>query len=216
MAEGREAATRRRILDRARDRFFKEGYTKVTVDELAGSLAMSKKTLYRHFPSKEAIFTAVIEDAIKEVAGEVDLVLKDEAIDTGVRLKALFEVMRSRFAEIGGPLVEDVKVRFPELFRQIQGVRRRMIEQELGGIIDRGIREGVFREDLDRDVFILMYENSVTGILNPEVLSRLPLAAEEAFEAIVTVLFEGALAVDAGKKGPVQPGTRRRPENDEQ
>ena len=49
-----EAEARGRILAAARRLFFAHGFGRVTMDEIASELAMSKKTLYRHFASKEA------------------------------------------------------------------------------------------------------------------------------------------------------------------
>jgi len=47
------AAARRRILAGARRHFFANGFRRVTMDDLAAELGMSKKTLYAHFPSKQ-------------------------------------------------------------------------------------------------------------------------------------------------------------------
>jgi len=47
-----DAEVRNRILTEARGLFFRYGFSRVTMDEAAETLGMSKKTLYRHFPSK--------------------------------------------------------------------------------------------------------------------------------------------------------------------
>ncbi len=46
-----------RILSRAEEMFLKFGYSKVTMDEIAANIGMSKKTLYKFFPSKEELVT---------------------------------------------------------------------------------------------------------------------------------------------------------------
>lgn len=58
-------------------------------------------------------------------------------------------------------------------------------------------REGVFREDLDSDLFFLVLTTSVQGIMNPQVLSQQPFSAEEAFKGIFKILYEGALTDEA-------------------
>ena len=52
---------RDKIIKSAEERFFKDGYRKVTMDEIASDLGISKKTLYKYFSGKESIATAVIE-----------------------------------------------------------------------------------------------------------------------------------------------------------
>ena len=41
-----------KIINYAQDRFFKEGFYKITMDEISKELGMSKSTLYKYFPSK--------------------------------------------------------------------------------------------------------------------------------------------------------------------
>ncbi len=43
---------RQRIVDATRVHFFSHGFRRVTMDDLAAELGISKKTLYAHFPGK--------------------------------------------------------------------------------------------------------------------------------------------------------------------
>lgn len=63
------AATRRRLLDAARRTFLRFGYQKATLDQIADEAGFTKGALYWHFPNKQAIFLALVADAV-EVAGE--------------------------------------------------------------------------------------------------------------------------------------------------
>jgi AcrR family transcriptional regulator len=51
-------------------RLFSEpkGYAAVTVSEIAAAAGVAKGSVYRHFPSKEALFTAVVENLCRETA----------------------------------------------------------------------------------------------------------------------------------------------------
>src|SRR5438046_4627329 len=53
---------RQRIVDAARAHFFSPGFRRVTMDDLAEELGISKKTLYAHFPGKLDLFDAVMAD----------------------------------------------------------------------------------------------------------------------------------------------------------
>ena len=54
-------ATRQRILDAAYRLFRRQGYTRVSMDEIAVATAVTKRTLYYHFESKDALLAAVLE-----------------------------------------------------------------------------------------------------------------------------------------------------------
>jgi len=56
----REAPARRRILDTAYDLFSRRGIRAVGIDEVVERAGVAKATLYRHFPSKEALALAFL------------------------------------------------------------------------------------------------------------------------------------------------------------
>lgn len=53
--------TRKRILDAAYKLFRRQGYSRVSIDEIAFAAKLTKKTLYYHFESKDALLASVLE-----------------------------------------------------------------------------------------------------------------------------------------------------------
>jgi AcrR family transcriptional regulator len=82
--------TRRRILDAAYALFYKKGFTRVSVDDIAEGAGLTKRTLYYHFPSKDDLLAAVFEFhhqfALERIREWGDRLTGD----TGVMLDALF------------------------------------------------------------------------------------------------------------------------------
>ncbi len=62
-------ATRRRIIEAAYDLFYKGGFARAGVDAIAEAAQVTKRTLYYHFSSKDALLGAVL-DAQHELALE--------------------------------------------------------------------------------------------------------------------------------------------------
>jgi AcrR family transcriptional regulator len=55
------AVTRRQILDAAYAVFYRHGYARIGVDAIAAKANVTKRTLYDHFRSKDALLAAVFE-----------------------------------------------------------------------------------------------------------------------------------------------------------
>ena len=55
-----DSAVRQEIVDTAKAYFLKYGYSRVSTAEIADEAGRSKKTLYKHFPTKEALLAAVV------------------------------------------------------------------------------------------------------------------------------------------------------------
>src|ERR1035437_2727022 len=70
----------RRILDAARVHLFTYGYSALTMDNLAAELGMSKKTLYVHFPSKDALVEALIVGFTGEIRASADALFGDKTL----------------------------------------------------------------------------------------------------------------------------------------
>ena len=61
-------ATRDRILEAALDVFARKGYHRATVDDIVRASATSKGAVYHHFPNKEAVFVALVDDFTERLA----------------------------------------------------------------------------------------------------------------------------------------------------
>ena len=109
-----EDSTRERILSHASERFFRDGFARVSVDEIATELAISKKTIYKYFDSKDDLVARVVERRMGEVRRRVVSVIDTdrnfiEKLDALIaRAPApsalrLFHHRRAERGELSGP-----------------------------------------------------------------------------------------------------------------
>jgi AcrR family transcriptional regulator len=68
----RLAATRRRVLDGARQAFARHGYEGATVRILEDEIGLSRGAIFHHFPDKAALFLALAQEDAEEIATVVD------------------------------------------------------------------------------------------------------------------------------------------------
>ena len=54
--------TKQRILDKALELFSTYGYDSVSVGQIAEAVGIRAPSLYNHYPSKQAIFDAIVGD----------------------------------------------------------------------------------------------------------------------------------------------------------
>jgi AcrR family transcriptional regulator len=188
-----ELEIRKRIMDGARDLFFRYGFSKVTMDEAASRLGMSKKTLYKHFPSKEDLLQAVTADHIRENDEQLKALCSRKGPGPLDKLRQLMAYIASMYARMSDALVHDLRRNAPEIWKQVEECRRGHIFNEFGSLIREGRRKGIFRKDVDERLSLMIYFESVHHILHPEVLAGLPFKPSKVFDTIVKVTFEGLL-----------------------
>jgi AcrR family transcriptional regulator len=72
LREAQKAFTRQRILDAARDLFYRQGYYGTTVDQIVSTAGASRPTFYLHFSDKEEILTELIASYASRAAAQME------------------------------------------------------------------------------------------------------------------------------------------------
>src|SRR4029453_10137809 len=125
-------AVRQRIVDAARAHFFSHGFRSVTMDDLAGELGISKKTLYAHFPSKIALLEAVLADKFASVEARLKEVTRSFPHDFSSALQELLSNTQRELDEIKPPFVRDMRQKAPQVFKIVERRRAELIQRFFG------------------------------------------------------------------------------------
>jgi AcrR family transcriptional regulator len=189
-----------RILEAAKEYFFANGFSKSTMEEFSGSLGMSKKTIYKFFPSKEDLIREITHEKIKGIFNKCQVWRNDTAMDFVERVKNITSFISNEMRTMKPIFLLDVQRTMPDLWKEIDEFRNEKILEDFKEMMLSGVKEGVFRSDINFDVFVLMYATSMQAILNPEKLSTLPLNASQAYDAIVSIIFGGVFTPEAKAK----------------
>jgi AcrR family transcriptional regulator len=195
-----ENEIKEKILHKAAEMFLQFGFSRVTMEEIAVELGMSKKTLYKFFPGKEQLLREMIngmkckfEDFVQELWGNTDISFLE-------KLKNLMNYISNQPSAFRGPLSQDLQKNFPLLWEEINESRKTHSLNKFNLLLSEGIQKGAFRQDIDQQIVVLLFMNAVQGILNPDVLSQLPYTANQVFESIIKILMEGIFTEEGRHK----------------
>jgi AcrR family transcriptional regulator len=83
--------TRRRIIDAAYEVFYKAGFARASVDAIAEAVGITKRTLYYHFDSKDALIAAVLDAQHELVLARIQRWAKRASSDPARIVAILFE-----------------------------------------------------------------------------------------------------------------------------
>ena len=96
--------TKQKILDKALELFAAQGYDSVSVGEIARAVGIKAPSLYNHFPSKQAIFDAIVKSTAAQYEADTDRidihvqnVKQDIPAFAEITEDALFEKVRQIF-----------------------------------------------------------------------------------------------------------------------
>ncbi len=145
-------ATKARILNAAKREFAMYGLGGARVDNIAARAKANKRMIYHYFGGKEALFTAVLEDAYLGIrTAERDLNLEDmepeAAMDRLVEFTWDYYLRNPEFLT----LVNSENLHKARHIKKSKAIREAFspFVQMVQSIIDRGVKKGVFRKGVD-------------------------------------------------------------------
>ncbi len=195
-----DEVTKSRILEVSREHFFRLGFSKVTMSEIATDLGMSKKTLYEYFQSKEELLSEVITTMQHEMRTVIEAHIADTEMDFVKKLKLLLALGGEFHAKFSNHFMIDLQKNAPQVWKTCDDFRMERMRANMDKLVKEGVSKGVFRNDLNVEVIVLMYGGLIQHLVTPQMLAQLPITMKQLFETIITVLFEGILTEEARLK----------------
>jgi AcrR family transcriptional regulator len=144
--------TKANIIEVATHEFSEKGLSGARIDEIAERTRTSKRMIYYYFESKEGLYRAVLEAAyrrIRTIEATLDLESKPplEALAQHVRFTFDYQLGNQDFIRL--VMVENIHK--GEHIAQLSRTQQETMGaiESLRSIVERGIKAGVMRKDLD-------------------------------------------------------------------
>ncbi len=142
-----------RIKQKANDLMMQYGIRSVSMDDIAGSLGMSKKTIYQFFADKDELVEAVIADKL-QVNQACCLTDKQRAKDAVHELFLALEMMQEMFQDMNPSVLYDLEKFHNRAYQQLLQHKHQFLYKLLTDNIRWGMAEGLYREDINPDIIV--------------------------------------------------------------
>ncbi|MBP6533100.1 MAG: TetR/AcrR family transcriptional regulator [Bacteroidia bacterium] len=131
-------STEDRILNGARELFFKQGIRTITMDDIAEHLAISKKTIYTHYKDKHLIVKSMFHILIEQENERMHQIRKvsENPIDEIMRL---LEHLGSFISQFNPAVFYDLQKFYPLVWAEFRVFR----EKEVMSFVEENLRKGI-------------------------------------------------------------------------
>jgi AcrR family transcriptional regulator len=163
-----------KIIARATDLFMKLGFKSVTMDDIAGEMCISKKTIYKYFCNKEILIAETTEMVHKAIHETIDIIVAKNynAIEENFEIRKMFKEM----FKIGGTSpVYQLKKHYPEIYDNVMSREINECNTVFRQNIEKGIQQGLYRKEVLIDTYVTFYYTlifSVNGNISSEKESK--------------------------------------------
>jgi AcrR family transcriptional regulator len=152
-----------KIIAKATDLFLKLGFKSVTMDDIAGEMCISKKTIYKYFCNKELLIEESTTMVHKEVHQIIDnIVAKNHnAIEENFEIRKMFKEM---FKAGDTSPVYQLKKHYPEIYDIVMSREINECNMVFKQNIEKGIQQGLYRKDTPIDTYVDFYYTLIFSI----------------------------------------------------
>jgi AcrR family transcriptional regulator len=198
---GMNRHTRDIILERSRKLFFQKGYRSVTVDEIAASMSISKKTIYKHFNSKKEILEKTFDLYKDNITKDINQILENKDLTFPEKLKKVLSSIGIHLGGMNSLLFKDIQEYVPDLWEKIKTYKYEAAYLRFNKLIEEGRNNGHIKKEINRAVTVALYASAIEYLLDPSFMSNLPdeLNHEipplpiDVFDNAIKIIYEGIL-----------------------
>ncbi len=181
-----------RILEKGTQLFFRYGVKSVTMDAIAAELGISKKTIYQHFPDKDAMVLQVVDAFIEK--DEVKWVELDKQYPNVIeKMFKSFEMVKEMLMQMNPRLLYEIEKYFPAAYARFREYNERGIHAHLVLDFKKGMQFGYFRKDIDVELLARLRMAEVGLVFNPDFYPENKLSLFETQMILMDIFMRGIL-----------------------
>ncbi|MEI7596137.1 MAG: TetR/AcrR family transcriptional regulator [Bacteroidota bacterium] len=199
---------KRRIVKSASELFFYHGFSKVTLDEVAEKIGISKKTIYNHYDGKREVLRAVIRTYQEDMEAVIADAMKADSSDFVAKFKNNLTAIAVELSVLTPHFCEDMSKNAVDIWEEFLEFKRAVVINHFFKLIDLGIKNGSVTKKINKELSVLMYLTATENLISTkyikslpkETSAKIPASNIESFNGMIDVLYFGILSDDAKSK----------------
>lgn len=185
-----------RIIEKAGDLFYQYGVKNTSMDELASSLGISKRTIYENFRDKEDILLSLLIKLKEDRDKHFTSILKKSNNVVEVFIK-IIEIQQAT-PPGNVKFFQDIHKYYPRAARMMQeDIKKNNVF--LRSFLQNGIEQGYIRKELNVDVAAFLVEESTYTYVRASYLEKPPFSFPELFYTMM-INFVRGISTEKGIK----------------
>ncbi|MGI8951906.1 MAG: TetR/AcrR family transcriptional regulator [Chitinophagaceae bacterium] len=160
-----------RIQQKAEELFHRYGIRSITMDEIAGQLGISKKTIYHFFADKEELVFAVFNKYMAE-SKQRCLADRTKALDAIHEIFLDLDMIEEMLQTMNPYILYDLEKYHPNVFKKFYEYKNEFLYKLVLENLKRGIREDIYREDIDVEIMSRFRIGTMLIAVNTDIFPK--------------------------------------------
>ncbi len=177
------------ILEEGFESIAQTGIKSFTVESLASRLGMSKKTIYKFFPTKENL----IQKIVIFMTGKIELLFKkvrENGENPVIQFVKVMEHISTFATKAPVQRLVQLKTSYPAVWKEIETFRLNR-QQDFYEIFKSAQEQGLARSDVNMKHFSIVFINMINNTFQPEFFLKNDLPIKDTVVGFVNVVAKG-------------------------
>ena len=161
------------------------------MDELAKEMKISKKTIYKHFSSKNEIVAITVQTLQSNLRRTLDQIIIQNATSISKLIQISSTLLNVAF-RVSDTWLSDLRSHSLELWNGIEEFRANTFIHIFGSILDQGKEEGLI-VDKPNIIILNVMLGGIRSVINPDFLLNNKYSATEAGKICLDIIITGIL-----------------------
>jgi|TARA_Y100000294_G_C8432068_1_gene287256 AcrR family transcriptional regulator len=177
------------ILEGGFDSVSRTGVRAFTVDALSRRLAMSKKTIYKFFPTKEKLIRSIIHFVFNQINSVFEKVMNNEP-NPALQFIKIMETISKFAGRTPVNKLAELKTLYPGIWKEVESFRLSH-QDDFYTILKSAQDRGLARNDINMKTVSVVYINIINSTFQPEFFLKNDLPIGETIRGFVQIVARG-------------------------
>lgn len=184
------------IIAQIRSFSFPEGIGDMTIDELSEKTAIPKELIYKYVEDEKDLVRHILKFERESFKVIFDVHNFDgvNAIDI---LLTVSKEIATKFSNMSPGITYDLKTKYPDVYKRHFKSRMDFIFNKIQINLQKGISQGIYRDDLSIELISRLYLSRLIDLHNPDFFPP----EEFNFETLFDAMFESHIRSIANEEG---------------
>jgi TetR/AcrR family transcriptional regulator, cholesterol catabolism regulator len=137
-----------KILKGAYELFYRHGVKRITMDDIASHLGISKKTIYENYDNKDELVLALMKSELEKQKKDMEAIRKrsGDPIDEIINIMSY---LANKFSQINPGMFYDLQKYHSDSWKYFRDFKEGSIQAFVEANLKKGVKSGLYRKDIN-------------------------------------------------------------------
>jgi AcrR family transcriptional regulator len=160
-----------KILQGAYELFYRHGVKRITMDDIASHMGISKKTIYENYKNKDDVVLALIKRELEQQKKDLQLIHK-KSENSISEIIGLMSYLANKFSQINPGMFYDLQRYHSDSWKYFREFKEGTVQGFIEANLKHGVKDGLYRKDINIPILARMRLEQIEMCFNPNLFPQ--------------------------------------------